>query len=122
MLSEIFTSINKTSASVENLFTTYIKGVESLLEEMAPVINQCKNDESAINSLIGFRVLDYLKKGVISVKKVSDLSNDELYSQYPVKRDWTQQSLTFEYETKCNDADKIKAEEATQMKIIFNIK
>lgn len=41
-LSEISTSINKTSASVENLFTTYIKGVESLLEEMAPVINQCK--------------------------------------------------------------------------------
>ena len=121
-LSEIFASINKTSASVENLFTTYIKGVESLLEEMAPVINQCKNDESAINSLIGFRVLDYLKKEVISFKKVSDLSSDELYSQYPVKRDWTQQSLTFEYETKCNDADKIKAEEATQMKIIFNIK
>lgn len=81
-----------------------------------------KNDESAINSLIGFRVLDYLKKEVISFKKVSDLSNDELYSQYPVKRDWTQQSLTFEYETKCNDADKIKAEEATQMTIIFNIK
>lgn len=121
-LSEIFTSINKTSASVENLFTTYIKGVESLLEEMAPVINQCKNDESAINSLIGFRVLDYLKKEVISFKKVSDLSSDELYSQYPVKRDWTQQSLTFEYQTKCNDADKIKAEEATQMKIIFNIR
>lgn len=121
-LSEIFTSINKTSASVENLFTTYINGVESLLEEMTPVINQCKNDESAINSLIGFRVLDYLKKEVISFKKVSDLSNDELYSQYPVKRDWTQQSLTFKYETKCNDADKIKAEEATQMKIIFNIK
>lgn len=121
-LSEIFASINKTSASVENLFTTYIKGVESLLKEMAPVINQCKNGESAINSLIGFRVLDYLKKEVISFKKVSDLSNDELYSQYPVKRDWTQQSLTFEYQTKCNDADKIKAEEATQMKIIFNIR
>lgn len=121
-LSEIFTSINKTSASVENLFTTYIKGVESLLDKMSPVINQCKNDESAINSLIGFRVLDYLKKEVISFKKVSDLSNDELYSQYPVKRDWIQQSLTFEYETKCNDADKIKAEEATQMTIIFNIK
>lgn len=121
-LSEIFTSINKTSTSVENLFTTYIKGVESLLDKMSPVINQCKNDESAINSLIGFRVLDYLKKEVISFKKVSDLSNDELYSQYPVKRDWTQQSLTFEYETKCNDADKIKAEEATQMTIIFNIK
>ena len=86
---------------------------------MECLLRKCNNSESAINSLVGFRILDYIKKNKVKEKKIKDMTNEFLIENYPVERDWANHSLTYKYANTCNESYKVKAEKATQMNINF---
>ena len=119
LLANINNSINSASHEIDNAFVAYITGSNDILNEMESLLRKCSNSESAINSLVGFRILDYVKKNKVKDRKIKDMTNEFLMENYPVERDWTNQSLTYKYANTCNENDKIKAEKATQMTINF---
>lgn len=119
LLGNINNSINNASQEIDSAFAAYITGANEILNKMERLLKKCNDSECAINSLVGFRVLDYVKKNNVKDKKIKDMTNEFLIQNYPVERDWTNQSLTYKYATTCNENDKIKAEKATQMTINF---
>ena len=119
LLANINTSINSAFDEINNAFMTYITGSNDILNKMEILLRKCNNSESAINSLVGSRILDYVKKNKVKDKKIKDMTNEFLIENYPVERDWTNQSLTYKYANTCNENDKMKAEKATQMTINF---
>lgn len=119
LLANINSSINSASKEINGAFVTYIAGANDILNEMGELLKKCSNSESAINSLIGFRILDYVKKNKVKDKKIKDMKNEYLIENYPVERDWANHSLTYKFANICNEDDKIKAEKATQMTINF---
>ena len=119
LLANINSSINSASQEINGAFVAYITGANDILNEMGALLKKCNNSESAINSLIGFRILDYVRKNKVKDKKIKDMTNEFLIENYPVERDWTNHSLTYKYANACNESDKIKAEKATQMTINF---
>lgn len=119
LLANINSSINSASQEINGAFVAYINGANDILNKMDMLLKKCNNSESAINSLIGFRILDYVKKNKVKDKKIKDMSNEYLIDNYPVERDWAKHCLTFKYANNCNESDKIKAEKATQMTINF---
>lgn len=119
LLANINSSMDSGFCEIEDAFTSYIEGSKIILERMGTLLQKSRNAEDAINSLVGFRILDYVKKNKVKDKKVKEMTNEFLTENYPVVRDWTNQSLTYKYETACNENDKIKAEKATQMTINF---
>ena len=119
VMTNVQLSIEKTEEHIENTFGNYIIGVDSILSEINLLLVDCKNDEASINSLIGFRILNYLGKGKVKDRKIKDLTNIDLRIQYPVERNWDNQNFTFKYTTDCSIKDKEKAEKATQMIINF---
>lgn len=119
LLANINNSVDSGFREIDDAFTSYIEGSKIILERMGTLLQKSRNAEDAINSLVGFRILDYVKKNKVKDKKVKEMTNEFLTESYPVVRDWTNQSLTYKYETACNENDKIKAEKATQMTINF---
>lgn len=119
LLVNINSSINSASQEINGAFVAYITGANDILNEMGELLKKCNNSENAINSLIGFRILDYVRKNKVKDKKIKDMTNEFLIENYPVERDWTNHSLTYKYANACNESDKIKAEKATQMTINF---
>ena len=119
LLANINSSINSASQEINNAFVAYITGANDILNEMDTLLKKCDKSENAINSLIGFRILDYVRKNKVKGKKIKDMANEFLIENYPVERDWTNHSLTYKYANACNESDKIKAEKATQMTINF---
>lgn len=119
LLANINSSINSASYKINDTFVAYITGANDILNEIDSLFRKCNNSECAINALVGFRILDYVKKNKVKDKKVKDMTNEFLIENYPVERDWTNQSLTYKYANACNENDKIKAEKATQMTINF---
>ena len=119
LLSNINSSINSASQEINSAFVAYIDGANDILNEMGVLLKKCNNSESAINSLIGFRILDYVRKNKVKDKKIRDMKNEYLIENYPVERDWANHSLTYKFANICNESDRIKAEKATQMTINF---
>lgn len=119
LLANINSSINSASCKINDTFVAYITGANDILNEIDSLFRKCNNSECAINALVGFRILDYVKKNKVKDKKVKDMTNEFLIENYPVERDWTNQSLTYKYANTCNENDKMKAEKATQMTINF---
>lgn len=119
LFSNLNSSINSISCEIEGAFAAYIEGAKNILESAEMLLQKCNDSENAINSLVGFRILDYLKKNKVKEKKIGDMTNEFLIENYPVVRDWERQSLTYKYANTCNENDKIKAEKATQMTINF---
>ena len=119
LLANINSSLNSASQEINGVFVAYITGANDILNEMGSLLKKCNNSENAINSLIGFRILDYVRKNKVKDKKIKDMTNEFLIENYPVERDWTNHSLTYKYANACNESDKIKAEKATQMTINF---
>ena len=119
LLANINSFINNASQEINGVFVAYITGANDILNEMGALLKKCNNSESAINSLIGFRILDYVRKNKVKDKKIKDMTNEYLIENYPVERDWANHSLTYKYTNTCNENDKIKAEKATQMTINF---
>ena len=119
LLTSINNSIGSTSHQIGDAFAVYINGGKNILDKMECLLKKCNNSESAINSLVGFRILDYIKKNKVKEKKIKDMTNEFLIENYPVERDWANHSLTYKYANTCNESDKVKAEKATQMNINF---
>ena len=119
LLANINSSLNSASQEINDAFVAYITGANDILNEMDTLLKKCDKSENAINSLIGFRILDYVRKNKVKGKKIKDMANEFLIENYPVERDWTNHSLTYKYANACNENDKMKAEKATQMTINF---
>ncbi len=97
----------------------YIIQSETILQRMKKLIDSANRIENVINSLVSFRILNYIGRSSIKDQKIDKLSNDEIRLTFPVERDWGSHSITYKYLTKCSEADRLKAVKATQMNINF---
>lgn len=113
-------SINETYKSIDAILTTYIENTDSIIHKINDLRTECSNYENSINSLIGFRVLEFVGRKVKSEQKINQMTNEELRIKYPVQRDWQKQSLTYLYATHLSEKARAKAEKATQMTININ--
>lgn len=114
-LDKVEKAINKTFESISTLLYTYINGVERILSEVDALCKQNTVREAAINSLISFRLLEYVGKSI--PRNIDMLDNQTLALRYPVERDWINQSIHFEYPALLTPSDIEKITKATQMKI-----
>lgn len=112
-------SVSDMYNSINAILTTYIINSRRLVNNLNELQNNCKDEEAAINSLLGIRILDYVGKSPLKDSKIDSLSNNDLANRYPVKRDWKEQSLKYLYQVKLKESEKVQAEHATQMNIIF---
>ena len=83
LLANINTSINNASHEINNAFVAYITGANDILNRMDGLLKKGNNSESAINSLVGFRILDYVKKNKVKDKKIKDMTNEFLIENIP---------------------------------------
>lgn len=116
-MNDVKKSLDATNTSVSSLLTTYIDGTKQIIYEIETLVNQCKEGESAINSLVSFRILEFVGIQMVKEKDIRTINNNELISQYPVIRDWKQQSITYKYPVNISSKDIDKITQATQMKI-----
>ncbi len=132
--SEIDKSMNKSKSDIKNnvdgikknilsqIETTigeYVIQTEKILRRIQKLTKIDLAMENTINSLIGFRILDYIGKSILNEKKIDEISDEELRETFPVEHNWKNHSLTYKYETYCSDTDRKKVEAATQMIITF---
>lgn len=118
VISDLDNSVKDMNKSISNILNTYIDGTAVILKQIETLSQNCNEGESAINSLVSFRILEYVGKKIAKEKTVNEMDNDFLIKNYPVIRDWERQSITYQYSTGLSENDKKKAESATQMKII----
>lgn len=118
--SDIISSIAKLKSSVDDVLKTYIENIQKLTDNLDNLIIKCKSDEDTINSLIGLRILEFADEKVLSEDKIDVKSNTEIRTEFPVNRDWVNQSLTYLYPVKARKRGLENAERATQMKLIIN--
>lgn len=118
--SDILSSIAKLKSSVDDVLKTYIENIQKLTDNLDNLITKCKSDEDTINSLIGLRILEFADEKVLSEDKIDVKSNTEIRTEFPVNRDWVNQSLTYLYPVKARKRGLENAERATQMKLIIN--
>lgn len=116
-LSQLRTTTSEITRAIDAPFNTYIKGIEKLLNVLQKVLDQAIFDENVVNSLVGFRILDFVGKAPVKDKKVSELDNTELVNEYPTRRNWDNHTLSYMYPVDCTDKQLQKAETATQMNI-----
>lgn len=117
-LNDVKKSLDATSNYISSLLTTYIDGTKQIIYEIETLVKQCKEGESAINSLVSFRILEFVDKQKVKEKGIRTINNNELISLYPVVRDWKQQSITYKYPVNISSKDISKITQATQMKIL----
>lgn len=111
-------SLDNTYMSINSILTTYTKNADKIIGEMDSLVGKCQESENAINSLIGLRILDFVGKNPCNEKNIiTEMSNQTLLKNYPVERDWKQQSITFLYKTGLSEKNVLKIEKATQMEI-----
>lgn len=110
-------TVLKMHKAIDDVLSTYISNTGSIIEQLKSLLENCRLNEDAINSLIGLRILEYAGKKVLKDKKIDDATNQELAERFPVSRDWKQQSLTFRYNVSISEKELKAAECATQMKI-----
>lgn len=111
-------SLNETYKTINSILVTYTKNADNIIGEMDKLVGDCREKENAINSLISLRILDFVDKNPCDENSmISDMSNQALLKNYPVERDWKQQSITFLYQTGLSEKNVQKIEKATQMKI-----
>lgn len=114
-------SLDETYVSINSMLTTYTKNADKIIREMDSLVGKCQESENAINSLISLRILDFVGKNPCRDKNIiNEMSNQELLNNYPVNRDWKQQTISFLYETGLTEKNVQKIEKATQMKIKLN--
>lgn len=117
-LNNVKRSLDETTKSITKLLSTYIDGTGQIINEIDSLCGQAKQGELAINSLVSFRILEYVGKIVAKDKDIRTLDNSSLALKYPVKRDWTKQTITYLYKVNLSRKDIEKVDQATQMKIL----
>jgi len=108
-------SVSAMYNTIDAILSTYITNTESLIKNLEILVSDCELNENAINSLIGFRVLEYVGEKVITNRNIDEKTNKQLAELYPVKRDWQNQSLVYMYKTALSAKEIKEAERATQM-------
>lgn len=111
-------SIQNTNKSIIELLDAYINGTSAILKEIDELCTECGNSESAINSLVGLRILEFVDIKTAKDSTIHNMDDKDLRENFPVSRDWTRQSLTYNYDVTINNKKIAKAEQATQMKIL----
>ena len=111
-------SIGDISSTISKLFSTYIEGTGNILSRIEYLNDQGIEGESAINSLVGFRILEFAGQKVIKDSKINHLDNRSLSDQFPVKRDWETQSIRYLYKVKLSSSEIEKINKAAQLKVI----
>ena len=114
-LNQVKNVVGTTTDSIFNLFEIYIDGTSKIIGEIDYLCQQITTEESAVNTLVSFRLLEHVGK-MIS-KDVYTLDNKTLSHQYPVDRDWSRQLITYRYKVSLTDRDIEKITQATQMNI-----
>lgn len=117
-MNDVKKTVDAATTSVSSLLTTYIDGTKQIIYEIEALVKQCKEGESVINSLVSFRILEFVGIQMVKEKDIRTINNNELISQYPVVRDWKQQSITYKYPINISSKDICKITQATQMKIL----
>lgn len=117
-LNNVQKSLDDTTKSITKLLSAYIDGSEQIISEIENLCKQAEQGEFAINSLVSFRILEYVGETVAKDKDIRDLDNCSLAIKYPVKRDWANQSITYLYDVNLSKKDIEKINQATQMKIL----
>lgn len=112
-------SVSKMYKSINDILSAYILNAQNIVKQLQTLVEDCRLNENAINSLIGLRILEFA--GVKqNIKTMNAITNTELTKLFPVKRDWQKQSLTYLYDISLSDSEIHKVEQATQMKILKN--
>lgn len=119
VLENVRQSIENTNKSIIKLLNTYIDGTATILKEIDELCTECNNSESAINSLVGLRILEFIDMKVVKDKTINNMNDTELRENFPITRDWTHQSITYKYDVQVAQSKLDKAEQATQMKILI---
>lgn len=115
VLSNMEKSVSTMYRSIDTILSTYISNTERIISHLQSLNSQCHLNEQAINSLVGFRILEFIGKKVEEDSTINTASNSDLATKYPVERDWTSQSLTYLYNLTISDEELKEAERATQM-------
>ena len=116
-LKSVQSSLNSTTQSISKLLLTYINGTDNIIREIDALCNKAEQGEAAINSLVSFRILEYVGKRIAKDKDINTLDDIELASTYPVERDWSNQKITYLYNVSLSNKDIEKINKATQMRI-----
>lgn len=116
-LDNLTKSLDSVFSIISALLTTYIEGTRRIINNIDKTVQECENGESAINSLVGFRILEFIGKRMIKDNEINSIPNEILINKFPVDRDWINQSLTYKYYIKLSEKDKEKILHATQMTI-----
>lgn len=119
-LDNIQESLKKTTSAICELLSTYIDGTEKICNRIQELDSQCKEGESAINSLVSFRILEFVGKRIIKDGDIGTFDNNLLIKRYPVIRDWEQQSISYQYKVGLSAKDIDKINRATQIRILTN--
>ena len=109
-------AIEKTMSSVSILLSTYIDGTKKIIYDINNLQQQVDEEESAINSLVGLRLLEHIGRSM--PESIDALDDRALAFNYPVKRDWNNQSITYNYKVHLTRKDIERMSQATQMNII----
>ena len=115
---EIGQTIGDISSSISRILSTYIEATGNIIPRIVYLNDQCIEGESAINSLVGFRILEFVGQRVIKDGKINHLDNRSLSDQFPVKRDWKSQSIRYLYKVKLSSSEIEKINKAAQLKVI----
>lgn len=110
-------SMNDTYKSIDSVLKAYTKNADDIITDMDRLVKQVQEKENAINSLVSFRILDFVGKNPVKEISINEMSNQVLCDGYPVERDWQKQSIKFLYNTGLTDKNIQKIEKATQMTI-----
>lgn len=109
-------AIEKTMSSVSILLSTYIDGTKKIIYDINNLQQQVDEEESAINSLVGLRLLEHIGRSM--PESIDALDDRALAFNYPVKRDWNNQSIAYNYKVHLTRKDIERMSQATQMNII----
>ncbi len=117
-LNDFTKSFNSTTSSISEQFLTYIRGTEQIIREVSTLYKKSEQGESAINSLVSFRILEFVGEKIAKDKDIKSLNNKDLTLLYPVKRDWVNQTITYLYKINLTKRKRQKINQATQMQIL----
>lgn len=101
VLKEVEKLVTNKKAPVLNLFSTYVDGTKKIICKVDELTNQLEQGESVINSIVSFRILEYVRN-IIAKRDIDSLDDYSLTCKYPVERDWVKQSLTYKYSVSLN--------------------
>ena len=115
-LQEVERAIDLAYHSVVDLLSTHLAGIDGIIYEIQTLFQEVVEAESALNALVGFRLLGYV--GKTQPKGIELLDNHTIASRYPVSRDWGKQTIAYNYNPRLATNEIKRISQAVQMNII----